>query len=225
MLAPDQQKRLFEFYPILDRLDKDLLTQTLSKTQTVSLKSGSIVFEELQPCNTFPFVLSGELRVFKRALNGRELSLYTVSPGDACVVSAGCLLGDEPYNAVGQVKEEVTLVMMPTDQFEKLLGVRSFREYIFSLFSKRVLELMQLVNEVAFEKLDKRLAAFLLKKGNLIRMSHQEMADELGTVREIITRLLKNFADDSLIAISREQIKILDERRLKQVLENDSPSV
>lgn len=224
MLDPTLQKKLFEFYPVLSKIDKDLLSQTLSKAQTVSLTSGTIVFEELQPCNAFPFILSGELRVFKQALNGRELSLYAVSPGDACVVSAGCLLGDEPYNAVGQVKEEVTLVMMPTEEFEKLLGIRSFREYIFSLFSKRVLELMQLVNEVAFEKLDRRLATFLLKKESPIRMSHQELADELGTVREIITRLLKNFADDRLIAIGREQISILDSSRLKQVLENDFPS-
>ncbi len=225
MLDPNQQKKLFEFYPALSKIDKDLLSQTLTKAQIISFKAGTTVFEELQPCNAFPFVLSGELRVFKQALNGRELSLYTVTPGDACVVSAGCLLGDEPYNAVGQVKEEVTLVMMPTETFEGLLGVRSFREYIFSLFSKRVLELMQLVNEVAFEKLDRRLAAFLLKKGTPIRMSHQEMADELGTVREIITRLLKNLADNGSIAISREQVNILDENRLKQFLENNSPPV
>ena len=83
--------------------------------------------------------------------------------------------------------------MVPSDKFEKLLGIKVFREYIFSLFSKRVLDLMELVNEVAFCRLDKRLASLLLNRGVKIFASHQELADELGSVREMISRLLKNF--------------------------------
>ena len=109
--------------------------------------------------------------------------------------------------------------MMASDAFENLMGSGIFREYIFSLFSKRVLELMQLVEEVAFKKLDQRLAALLLQRGGTVRMSHQELADELGTVREMITRVLKSFSDSGLIRLRRGQIDLLDQSALKQILE------
>ena len=129
----------------------------------------------------------GNIRVYKQSVHGRELSLYNVTCGDACVVTAGCLLGDAPYNASGIVKADCMLVMMASDDFEKLLTSKVFREYIFSLFSKRILGLMQLVEAVAFHKLDKRLATTLLRRGTSISVSHQELADELGTVREMVT--------------------------------------
>ena len=97
---------------------------------------------------------------------------------------------------------------------------REFREFIFSLFSKRILGLMLLVEEVAFQKLDKRLATLLLRRGGRIDSSHQELADELGTVREMITRLLNSFSDTGLIELSRGRIEIVDEQALKFITEN-----
>ncbi|MBN1333324.1 MAG: Crp/Fnr family transcriptional regulator [Synergistales bacterium] len=219
MIDPKQQQKLYDLYPILSEVDPELLTQSLSRATLLTLKAGSPVFEELQPCNAFPFVLTGIIRVYKQSVNGRELSLYNVTPGGTCVVTAGCLLGDELYNACGSVKEDCDLVMMSSRDFENLLTSRVFREFIFSLFSKRILELMQLVEEVAFEKLDKRLASLLLRQGRDIRISHQELADELGTVREMITRLLNSFSESGLIALSRGRVKILYEPGLQALIE------
>jgi CRP/FNR family transcriptional regulator len=219
MMNERQMERLFSLYPVLAEVDQELLTHVLSNAKVVTLKAGTLIFEELQPCNAFPFILSGNIRVYKQSVNGRELSLYNVTSGDACVVTAGCLLGDEPYNASGLVKMDSILVMMTAHDFENLLSSRVFRKFIFSLFSKRILELMQLVEEVAFQKLDRRLAAFLLRRGRHIEVSHQELADELGTVREMITRLLKSFSDTGLINLGRERIEILDESALKAILE------
>ncbi len=220
MISEKQSEELFGLYPVLSKVDRELLTQALSRAIPVTLKAGTVIFEELQPCNAFPFILSGNIRVYKQSVNGRELSLYNVTSGDACVVTAGCLLGDDPYNACGLAEKDSVLVMMTADDFETLLGSRVFREFIFSLFSKRISELMQLVEEVAFQKLDKRLASLLLRRGRYIRMSHQELADELGTVREMITRLLKSFSDAGLIALGRERIEILDESALKDMHES-----
>jgi CRP/FNR family transcriptional regulator len=172
---------------VLSEVDQELLTHVLSNAKLVTLKSGTVIFEELQPCNAFPFILSGNIRVYKQSVNGRELSLYSVT--------AGCLLGDKPYNASGLAKIDSMLVMMTANDFENLLSSKVFREFIFSLFSKRISELMQLVEEVAFQRLDRRLASLLLRRGRYIKMSHQELADELGTVREMITRVLKSFSD------------------------------
>jgi len=220
MINEKHIERLFELYPVLSEVDRQLLADALSNARLVTFKQGTLIFEELQTCHAFPFMLAGKIRVYKQSLNGRELSLYNVTPGDACVVTAGCLLGDEPYNASGLAKLDSLLVMMASNDFENLLGSRRFRGFIFSLFSKRILELMQLVEAVAFQKLDKRLAALLLQGGRDMNVSHQELADELGTVREMITRLLKSFSDSGLIGLGRGRIEILDESALKLVLES-----
>jgi CRP/FNR family transcriptional regulator len=211
-------EELFELYPVLSKVDQELLRHALSNAELITLKAGTLVFKELQACNAFPFILSGKIRVYKQSVNGRELSLYSVTPGDACVVTAGCLLGDEPYKASGSVKADSMLVMMASPDFDNLLTSKVFREFIFSLFSKRILGLMQLVEEVAFEKLDKRLASLLLRQGDFIKASHQELADELGTVREMVTRLLNSFSDAGLICLGREQIEILDKSALENIL-------
>ena len=143
--------------------------------------------------------------------------MYNVTSGDACVVTAGCLLGDKPYNASGQVKADSTVVMMPAGEFERLLTSRVFREYIFALFSQRVLGLMQLVEEVAFHKLDKRLASLLLARGGRIKASHQDLADELGTVRAVITRLLNGLADSGTITLGRCLVEIKDRQALETI--------
>ena len=215
MITEQQRNDLFRIYPVLEEVDQDLLTQILSRASLVTLKEGILIFDELQPCNAFPFVISGRIRVFKQSVNGRELSLYHVTEGDVCVVTAGCLLGDEVYNASGLVKEDAELVMMTSGDFDLLLASNIFRKFIFSLISKRIVELMRLVEEVAFHRLDARLAALLVRRGKRINISHQELADELGTVREIITRLLSSFADSGIIKPGRGNIEIIDETALQ----------
>ena len=218
MIDEQQTKKLFDLYPVLSKVDQDLVAHVLTHARLVKLRAGTVIFEELQQCNAFPFILSGNIRVYKQSVSGRELSLYTITSGDACVVTAGCLLGDEPYNACGLVKTDSVLVMMSANDFESLLSSRIFREFIFSLFSKRISELMQLVEEVAFQRLDSRLASLLLRQGKYIKMSHQELADELGTVREMVTRVLKSFSDSGLIVLGRERIEVLDESALEKML-------
>ena len=219
MITEKQKNRLYDLYPVLSEVNRELLARALSGAKLVTAGAGTVIFQELQPCRAFPFILSGEIRVYKQSEGGRELSLYSVASGDACVVTAGCLLGDEPYNACGIAKTDSTLVMMASDDFENLLSSRVFREFIFSLFSKRISELMQLVEEVAFHKLDRRLASLLLRRGREIKISHRELADELGTTREMITRLLKSFSETRFIMLGRERIEILDEPALKNILE------
>lgn len=218
MINDDDKKSLFHLYPVMSRINREVVDQVLESCQMVLLSRGTRVFQELDACRAFPFVLSGDLRVYKQSEGGRELSLYHIRAGDACIVSAGCLLGEKVYNAVGLVQEDACVIMMPDLGFDRLMAEKAFRNHIFSLISNRVLGLMQLVEEVAFHRLDRRLAALLLGGGMEIHASHQELADELGTVREMITRVLNHFAEDGLISIGRGRITILDEQGLKQLL-------
>lgn len=208
---------LVALYPVMEKLPSPLLQRIRDALQTVSLPSGTTVFDERQPCQGFPFVLGGAIRVAKVSASGRELPLYRVQAGENCIITSSCLLGHADYNARGVSEGETTLALLPRALFDEMLGVPVFRDYVFSLFSERMAELMQLVEEVAFRKLDQRLAALLLGKGRVVHATHQQLADELGSVREMVSRLLKGFAEQGLVRLGREQVEVLDAAGLRKV--------
>ena len=204
-------------YPILAHLPKALRERVLAEAQTLTVPAGTVLFDERQPCRGFPFVLDGAIRVLKPAANGRELPLYRVLPGESCVISSSCLLGRADYNARGVTESETTLALLPRELFDELLAQPVFRGFVFDLFAERMADLMQLVEEVAFRKLDQRLANLLLGHGRLVRATHQQLADELGSVREMVSRILKAFVEQGLVKVSREQIEIVDPAGLRRV--------
>lgn len=212
----DRHRSVLELYPALAGIEPALLSAALEQAQAMQVPGGTVLFDERQPCMGFPFILSGAIRVIKAATNGRMLPLYRVLPGETCIVTSSCLLGHSDYNARGETEGETTLLFLPRKPFEQLLSHTVFRDFVFHLFSERIVELMQLVEEIAFRKLDQRLASLLLGKGRLLRASHQQLADELGSVREIVSRLLKSFAERGWVSLGREQIEILDPAALRQ---------
>lgn len=206
-----------ELYPVVTKLPSDLRTRLEAGIQTVTVPAGTVLFDEHQPCQGFPFVLAGAIRVVKAAANGRELPLYRVLPGESCIITSSCLLGHVDYNARGTAEVETVLALLPRNMFDELLAQPPFRDFVFHLFAERMADLMQLVEEVAFRKLDQRLASLLLGKGRLLHTTHQQLADELGSVREIVSRLLKGFAEQGLVRLGREQVEILEPARLRGI--------
>jgi CRP/FNR family transcriptional regulator len=208
---------LFELYPVLQELPAGLRTRLAAALEPMTVPAGTVLFDEHQPCQGFPFLLAGSIRVVKLAANGRELPLYKVLPGESCIITSSCLLGHADYNARGVTESDTTLVLLPRTLFDEMLRETSFRDFVFDLFAERIAELMQLVEEVAFRKLDQRLANLLLGKGRQLHTTHQHLADELGSVREMVSRLLKGFADQGLVRLGREQIEILDPVGLRRI--------
>ena len=181
-----------------------------------------MLFDERSPCQGFPLLLEGRVRVAKVAPSGREIVLYRVLPGEACVLTSSCLLGRRDYSARGTAEGDVALLALPRTEFDALVATHDpFREYVFGLFAERMAELMQLVEAVAFQRLDQRLAALLLGKGKSVRATHQALAEELGSVREIVTRLLRHFAEHGLVSVGRERIEILDPGGLRRLAAGD----
>ncbi len=212
------RNRLLELYPALRSLPAKRLDELLDEAMVRTVPSGTVMFDERNACQAFPLLIEGTIRVSKTAQNGRELQLYRVVPGEACMLSSSCLLGNVPYSARGVAESDLVLVALPQPVFSRLLAEHEpFRTYVFSLFAERVSELMELVEAVAFQRLDRRLATLLLGKGRVIRTTHQSLAEELGSVREIVSRLLKSFADQGLVALERERIEILNPQGLRQV--------
>ena len=217
MLDNHTQSRLLQQYQMLRELPAADQAELLAAASVMHLPAGTVVFDEDQPCQGFPLLLSGNIRVIKAAPNGRELQLYRVTPGESCILTSSCLLGHTRYHARGIAEQALEMVLLPAASFHALLGSHeAFRSYVFHLFSDRLTDLMQLVSAVAFQKLDQRLARLLIGKPSPIHATHQALADELGSAREIVSRLLKGFAEQGWVKLGREQIVITDAPALKK---------
>jgi len=221
MLSSTQQTQLLTSYPVLQFLPSWLWQAVASEGKVVNLKAGDIAFDEESPCESYLMVTSGMVRVVKPVINGRELLLYRVQPGESCILTVSCLLGDCPYQARGIIESDLACVIVPRSVFLKMVEQSSeFRIYIFRFFGERATHLMELIEAMAFHKLDRRLAEFLRKKGPVIEITHQSLAVELGSVREVVSRILEDFRARGIVQLDRGQIRVLDEEALERFEHN-----
>jgi CRP/FNR family transcriptional regulator len=182
----------------------------------MEVPAGAVLFSENEPCRGFPLVVEGEVRVSRSSGDGRTLELYRVGPGELCLVSSACLFRAEPMSAHGVATRDTTLCIAPPGAFRAWLSDTPFRDYVLGLFAQRMADLTALIDAVAFHRLDARLAAALLGHGPELHVTHQALADALGTVREIVTRLLRRFEREGWIELGRERIRILDSAALRR---------
>ena len=185
--------------------------------------SSTVLFDENAVCRGFPLVLHGEIKVSRNSGDGRSLELYRVVPGELCLVSSASLFRAEPLSAFGITTKPSTLMLITPDLFRCWLETPAFRNNILGLFAERMADLTSLIDAVAFHKLDRRLAAALLGRGQQLNVTHQTLADELGTVREIVTRLLRRFEREGWVSLGREQIQIVNANALR-LLVSSTPS-
>ncbi len=202
-MHPPELDRLLDHYPALDGLRTALAALACHR-----VGGDTLLFRELDPCQGFPLLLAGEVRVCRASANGRELELYRVQPGEMCLVSSASLFAGQPLSARGLTTGPTELVLLPPPLFRQALGHEGFRDFVLGLFAARMADLTALIESVAFQRLDSRLAGTLLGHGPQLRTTHQALADELGTVREIVTRLLRRFEREGLVTLSRECITI-----------------
>lgn len=215
-VAPGLAAELQALYPALAGLEASELEAALAEASVVELPAGTPLFGAGSPCRQFPFVLRGSIRVAKVG-DGRELQLYRVGPGESCVLTSSCLVGRSDYPASGVVESDARLAVVPRDAFDRLMaGHAPFRAYVFALFAERLADMMALVEAVAFHKLDRRLAAALLGRGRVVAFTHQQLADEVGSVREIVTRVLRGFVGAGWVQLGRGSIEILDAAALRR---------
>ena len=217
-LTPIQLETLLGLYPAVAQLPPALREAVLSEQAGwMAAPQGMTMFDEGQACQGFPMLLTGEIRVARGAANGRSLELYRVQPGHLCVASTASLFGQQRLAAQGVCVQACELVLLSPAGFAAWTADAGFRAYVFGIFSDRLIDLMALTEAVAFQRLDQRLAAALLSRGPVLLATHQALADELGTVREIVTRLLKRFEREGLLSLGRERIEVLKAPALRQL--------
>jgi CRP/FNR family transcriptional regulator len=210
--------RLLDRYPALAALDRAALDALLEgHARWIEAPAGTVLFDEGAPCRGFPLVVSGEVRVARASASGRALELDRVPGGDLCVVSTACLTQARPMHAQGVATQATELVLLDGPGFETCCRAPAFRTFVFGAFGDRLADLMALVEAVAFQRLDQRLAAALLGHGSVLHQTHQALADQLGTAREIVTRLLRRFERDGLVELGRERIVLRDAAGLRAI--------
>jgi CRP/FNR family transcriptional regulator len=212
------RQRLLERFPFFADLPAARVERLLAEAQLVRAPKGTVLFHSGQPCRGFPLLLEGTVRVSQTSPNGREIVLYHVEPGQGCLLSGGCLLGHADYGASGVAETDVTLLSIPPALFQELLVQHEpFRRFVFGMYSERLAQVMQLVEEVAFRRLDARLAQLLVQRGPVVAATQQKLAEELGSVREIVSRLLRQFESRGWVELGRERITVRDARSLAEL--------
>lgn len=199
-------------FPVFRSEHAQQLENLLAKGVKNHLSKGDSLYFEGDQCQGIGFLLAGEIRIFKIGENGREITLYEIFPGETCILNASCLLSNRRYPANAVATADGIIIFIPAALFMGMMSESAImRNFIFSLFSQRFNEIIELLEEVTFGKMNERLTEYLIEKSSngLLLTSHQTIANDLGTSREVISRLLKDFERKGQVTLSRNKIKII----------------
>lgn len=201
-------------FPGLSQLEPAVREILRRKSQVMTVPRGTVIFGPGTTPQNLLLLLDGSVRVQQVSENGREIVLYRVLAGESCVMTTTCLLAYEDYSAEGVAETDVQAVAIPRDVFDDLISKSvNFRTFIFTAYSKRITDLFLVIEEIAFRRLDIRLAQKLLELArgqSHIKTTHQQLAAELGTAREVVSRQLQEFHRRGWVAQARGDIEILD---------------
>jgi len=204
--------------PIVDSISPPLLSHLMAEGTVKVFAPDTVIIEENDYIKSVPIVLSGSIKVFKLDEDGKEILLYYIRPGESCVMSflgATCN-GTSKIRAVAEEKSEI--LMLPVHKTMALIRSNpAWLEFIFNLYNKRFEELLSVVNAVVFQNVDSRLWELIKTKVTVLNttelnVTHQQLADELGTAREVVSRLLKQLERAGKVSLSRNKINILSLR-------------
>lgn len=214
-------------FPGLEALSEDERRALESSVRRVRLPAGVHPFRSGERCEHYLFVLSGRIRVQMVAESGREIVLYRVGAGETCVLTTACLMSGEAYPAEARSESELEALMLPRQSFRALLDHSpAFRDFVFRAYGRRIASLMALIEEVMFRRLDVRLAQWLLERaeaeGSHLRVTHQQIAHELGSAREVVSRQLKDFERRGWLALGRGAVDIARPEALRTFLHTES---
>jgi CRP/FNR family transcriptional regulator, anaerobic regulatory protein len=213
-------KRIHHLFPYLTSIPAEDWSKTEIRTITPDtphdIREGHIFHHAM-------FILQGTVRIHKISEQGREVTLYRVQDGQCCVLMMASVLGDTAYEASASIEAETEVLLIPIELFKKWMNLHQpLRTFIFQQIIHRITAVTDLLENIAFKPISYRVAEYLLRQSdpNPISITHEQLAIELGTAREVVSRTLKDFANKNMIVLHRRQIEILDRPLLLQLLEN-----
>jgi CRP/FNR family transcriptional regulator len=206
--------RWLTVFPELAELEPETKETLFDVTQFQRLRRGDVAYYQGQLCRNYVMCIEGQTRVFKTSESGREIMLYQVGAGETCVLTTSCLIAGNPFPAESNVQADVLFAAIPDDVFHRLMSASPrFRNYVLSNYGDLLSSLIMLVDEVAFASLDLRLARRLLAEAedtNVISKTHQQLALDLGSVREVVSRYVSEWERLGWVRSSRGSIEVLN---------------
>lgn len=223
MLTADQIAQIDKLFPVLRQLPAKAREQLFAAGQVVELPEEQMLMQQQQQCQFIPFVISGVLRIYKLSPNGREMTLYRTSTGETCLASIACQLTGDEFPALAQVEESAVLFMVPATVYHDVLDKQlHWKDFLINSIYSHLTETMQTLEAVAFDRTDNRLVQWLLDqthhKIGTIRYTHEAIAVELGTAREVVSRLLGELKAQGAVQLGRGRIEVINPQLLKQLL-------
>jgi len=214
MLSLEQFNRITLAIPFIQRAGETLKQEIRQHAQFARISAGQDVFVDGDRVDGIALLLSGVVRVYKIGETGREITLYRFGLGQSCILTANAIMSHKSFPAIATVEEDAEAVIIPADVFREWVNKYDlWRGFVFDLLSERLSTVMAVVDEVVFKRMDCRVAALLLNQAkvqNPLRVTHQEIAAELGSSREVISRILEDFSREELIESGRGALEVLD---------------
>ncbi|MCB9112876.1 MAG: Crp/Fnr family transcriptional regulator [Anaerolineales bacterium] len=214
MIEEQHFSRIVQSMHFLQDADPVFIKEFKRSAFLAKIPAGRDVFLEGDRIEAIALLISGVVRVYKIGETGREITLYRFGNGSSCILTANAILSQRTFPAIATVEQDAEAVMIPAEVFRDWVNrFDPWRGFVFDLLSQRLSTMMSVIDEVVFHRMDRRVAALLAKRGkaqNPIRVTHQEIASELGSSREVISRLLEDFISDGSIRSGRGVIEVLD---------------
>lgn len=206
-------------FPNLMELEAEVREGLLASAKVIEVPAETEIFGPGNPPQNLLLLLEGRVRVQQTSEAGRDIVLYRVHAGESCVMTTACLLAYEDYTAEGIAETDLKAVAIPRQAFDEAMSKSpKFRQFVFTAYSKRITDLFLTVEEIAFGKMDARLAHKLLELGNggdRVEATHGTLATELGTVREVVSRQMAEFQRRGWVEQKRGAVALLDRPALK----------
>ena len=219
MIERSDFDRIIAGMPFLKEASPAFVEEFRKTTFLAHIPAGRDVFLEGDRIEAIAILISGHVRVYKVGETGREITLYRFGNGSSCILTANAILNQTTFPAIATVEQDAEAVMIPANVFREWVSRHEiWRSFVFDLLSQRLSTVMAVVDEVVFHRMDRRVAGLLMERGrnqNPLRITHQEIASELGSSREVISRLLEDFTSEGSIQSGRGMIEILDFEALK----------
>lgn len=214
MIDQAHYERIKRLLPVLQTPDPQLTREFKQVAFFVRIPSGRDVFVEGDDPATIALLISGVVRVYKIGETGREITLYRFGLGESCILTANAILSAQSFPAIATVERDAEAILVPAEYFRDWVSrYDAWREFVFDLLSSRLSSVMAIVDEVAFRRMDARVAALLQERSQLlnpVKITHQEIASELGSSREVVSRILEDFASRGLLSLGRGSVDVLD---------------
>jgi len=215
----EQQQRLTKYFPFLQEATADFRHKFYQAITLAHVPQGHTIASEGAECAQLALVINGQVRVYKLGASGREITLYRINDGDSCILTASCIMSHAPFPAIAVAESDIEAIMIPA-HFATAWMTESqpWCGFVFGLVSRRLADVISVLDSVAFQRMDVRIASYLADKaqhGSRLNITHHEIATELGSSREVIGRILKEFEKRHWVELGRGQLLIQDLSQLQ----------